>query len=1063
MNILNILKLWPVPCLVFCLYCLYTLVGDSYEVLYMKRTGTEPLQFLACEILSRVFPDKREIDLKELQSQLYDLFTLSEKYSYEREDFPDEFELILNRTKSGDYLVFNRKICFFANDRRELKDFFRFLSYETVQFAIKSDTFDFVQMGSRYDQIDQLIVRKKGRPYSDCDESNGRFFCLNECFRRHFRLAHYLYHGNETGHILLDYSENNRTIQESEKICFSQCRRENCKLVQLTLVNESKEPQTFDAQPVLSALDFFVELFGRVFLFVNLFFDQLASIATKLSKKFARSRVRRKKVKIVLFYLNLAIIFFNLAYSGYQCVRLVRDYNEETIDQPEREMRRNLIQPKTVRLAICVYKYVKGFYGKTMSEIERATEGALDDVLKDIYVSNGGRSFRTDYRIHHRKILFKKLSSGYSARCFPMSIHSNFQTISSRPKLTIRLKKDVSYELYVLSEEEDLNSKSFEYTGGFAFQKRIMKRLKLRGNCVNYEGMNRICTGRQNCIDRCSNKKFMERYNKTAFGAYSPYPAIDRDWFSSSEWNTTRMMEIKFADQSIYTEVRRECEKKVSDEKPCDEVKFEATVEIKETNSQIKEIDLQFDVVQSIKESPSSIEMSLDLLSIQSIFFGFTLLKLFWLVYRFIKPRWRLRNDKIIWFVICLLCSLGCSWNTIRIDDVIVNGELVPTEYYERAKRIPMPAMVFCFRINQKLVDRNHPLTGSHLDELTKKMNAKSTFKNIMYLKESNEWTPFNLRRVEHFFFLDMKCFKLDINQDYNRSQFHFSDHTQVLKANFKKAKENRFVYFMTQSKETAEFSKISNLEYSKIYGYSITHEASLYEHKDRYDFFRRHFRSLEEGDVSDLHGQLLELQANEANLKTLSLPVEEEHFGLEIDEDRFEQLHSVQKKSQNKRTNLNYRQIFVANHFKASGNSKSDFSFHLIFLRRVVHLTNEVSYATLTLSVLNLLSIWLELGVLDLRPFLVYFHDYLLVYLYLRLPVLLLRKLIKALFFCCRWLRKFEPILYERIDSQWKEEEEEDTSEDSSEIDESSDSSAVYSFRLIFLCRLFLKLFNLM
>ena len=43
---------------------------------------------------------------------------------------------------------------------------------------------------------------------------------------------------------------------------------------------------------------------------------------------------------------------------------------------------------------------------KTMSEIERVTDGTLDDHLEDIYVNYPGRSFRTDYHVHP-KVLVK--------------------------------------------------------------------------------------------------------------------------------------------------------------------------------------------------------------------------------------------------------------------------------------------------------------------------------------------------------------------------------------------------------------------------------------------------------------------------------------------------------------------------------------------------------------------------------------------------------------------------------------------------------------------------------
>ena len=1019
---MKIIRLWPVPVLLFCFYCLYALVVDSYEVLYKKRNETEPFQFFGCVELIDLFPDKTEIDLKELRDELYDQFHSLDDSVFGLIKEPIRFEeLILNRTNSGCYRVFNRRLCLIANDQDELVDIEMFLSpsYEVVIFAIQSDTFDFVRMESSIEQIDQLTVRKKGRPYSDCDQSNGRFLCLNECFRERFRLSRYFYHSNETGHILLHFSESNRTIQKSERACFDKCKRENCKLFQMILVSNSKEPNTFEAESVLSTFDFWLQITGLIFSFAGLFFDQFASTATKLTKKLTRSRMRRGKVKIGLFYLNLTIIILSLAYCGYLGVRVALDQQAEAIDLPEKS--RNLIQPKTVHLAVCFMDYVKDIYGKTLSEIEMETRKFVDNVLKDIYVTYGERTFRTDYLIH-RKILLK-WAPPYLGRCFPLSIYPSYQMLPSRPKLAIKLKKKVLnsrlYELYLLSEEENLSSKSFHYHRWWAFQKRIVKRLKSKGRCVNYKAKYVNCTGRQNCVERCTSRKFIRRYNVATIGTYNYPQMIDRDWFSSSEWNTSRPIEIRqfSIQESIYLNVSRECETEIPDEKECYETKFERTVRIEEPYGLTREIDLQFEVVLSVEELPSSLRMALDLLGIQSIFFGFTLLKLFWVVYEFRRPKWRVRNDKAVWFLICLLASVGCSLNTVRMLDVIVNGELVPTEHYEMAERVQMPAMVFCLRIDQNLLDRNHQLTGNYLDKLTREMSAERTFKSIAYLNESNEWTPFDLRLVEWFFLLDMKCFRVQIEQVYNRNQFHFSDDTQTLRMNFKRRKENQLVHFMTRSNQTSEFSQTAYLDYSERFEYHITHEASLYKHEDRFGFFRRYFPPLQEGEVDYLHGELLELQSNEPNRRTLSLPVEKEHFGLKVDEEHFEQLYwSKKQKNPNKRTNLNYRQLFVTNHLKKDRHSDFDFSLTLLFLQRVVHFTNEVNYATLMLSLLNLLSLWLELSVLDLPSSLVRLHDLLLVPLYLFLPVHLLRKLIKALLVCSRWLKKLRPKLYNLI-----------------------------------------------
>ena len=1039
----KIIKLWPVAVLLFSTYCLYTLISDSYEVLYLERNKTAPLQFLVCNELSQVYPKRTEIDLKELKNDLYGHLNSSEIYRDKREDYREAFELILNRIKTDGYLIHNQKLCLISKDQKELRILRIFLPFRCVFFAMNSDTFDFVRMGLPDDQINQLIVRKKEHP-SDCDQSNRRFLCLNDCFRRRFRLSRYFYHANETGRIFLDYSNKNRTIQESERICFRQCNRENCKLAQLIVLGffeKAKEPKIFEAESILSAFDFWVEIIGLIFSFVGLFFDQFASTVTKLTEKLTRSRVRRRKVRVGLFCLNLTIILLGLAYCGYLCVRVALEWQTDTKDLPEREMARNLIQQKIVHLAICVsIGKVKEFKNNTMWEIEKITDRMLGDVLKGIYVSDAGRSFRTDYQVHS-KILF-----GYGRRCFPLSIHPNYQTIPSRPILTVTFKRyDYYYpQLHVLSEEENLNSKSFEYQS-YAFQKRVVKRLK--GRCLDYKVKYENCSGRQICVERCIARKFIERYNRTTFGIAGHGLVFDRDWFSPSEWNTSQLMN-PYVDWSLYPNVSGECEEKFQ-AKACNEIKFERTVQIKQPGDLTLEIDLKFDVVRSAEELPYSLRMALDLLGIQSIFFGFTLLQLFWMVYQFTKPRWRWRlkdkTDKVVWFIVCLFFSLGCSWTTVRMLDGIVNGELVPIEHYELAERVQMPTIMFCFRIDQKLIDRNYQLTGNYLEEFTEKINARSTFWKIAYLNESNEWTRFDLRWVERFFLLNMKCFRVHINQTYDRDQFHFLDDTEVLKVNFKRTQRNehvRLVHFMTKSKETEEFSKTLNLNYSMGSRYEVIHESFLYEYEDHFGLFRRHFPPLPEGDVGDLRRQLLELQGNEPHRKTLSLPVEEEHFGLEVDEDRFEQLHLVQKKkSLNKRTNLNYRQMFFANHLRFS-DFQWDFRFQLVFLRRVMHFTNEVNYATLTLALLNLLSLWLELGVLDLRPFLVRLHDHLLVPIYLYLPVLLLRRLIKVLLFCCRCLRKFEPYLYERIDCQQKEEEEEDSPDDSFPSDQHSVTS---------------------
>ena len=265
----------------------------------------------------------------------------------------------------------------------------------------------------------------------------------------------------------------------------------------------------------------------------------------------------------------------------------------------------------------------------------------------------------------------------------------------------------------------------------------------------------------------------MKRFNRTCFGYNS---VIDRNWFSSTEWNTTKMMK---RNKKIYEDILENCTEEILNEKPCDEIKFKETTPSHRPDPKIVEIDLQFDVIRSIEEETTSwYKLALDLLSIQSIFFGLTILQLLKITFNFIQ-----RENKMVLFFIYLLCSIGAGWHIYRIFNLIVNEELVPTRYYEPAKQIEMPEISFCYQIKEK-IDRNQKLTGAYLKGLTSELTPRRIFDKIIYLNESNELTPFNPGRLKQFFFQSMKCFRIQTNQVYYRDQFHFSTDKHFLRSN---------------------------------------------------------------------------------------------------------------------------------------------------------------------------------------------------------------------------------------------------------------------------------------
>lgn len=106
-------------------------------------------------------------------------------------------------------------------------------------------------------------------------------------------------------------------------------------------------------------------------------------------------------------------------------------------------------------------------------------------------------------------------------------------------------------------------------------------------------------------------------------------------------------------------------------------------------------------------------------------------------------------------------------------------------------------------------------------------------------------------------------------------------------------------------------------------------------------------------------------------NKVTFKLPIEKENFGLQIDDKLFDEyLRKTQSVfDRSAPVNLNYRRDFAINHLRRNLRKRKlpDITFFLIFFKKIIIATNDQSYATLILNVLNVLSIWFGLSVLEL------------------------------------------------------------------------------------------------
>lgn len=124
--------------------------------------------------------------------------------------------------------------------------------------------------------------------------------------------------------------------------------------------------------------------------------------------------------------------------------------------------------------------------------------------------------------------------------------------------------------------------------------------------------------------------------------------------------------------------------------------------------------------------------------------------------------------------------------------------------------------------------------------------------------------------------------------------------------------------------------------------------------------------------------------------MTTLNLPIERKYFHLEIGDKQFELFYNeTQQQIDHSKSNPNYQRIFARNYMTmytrdynklqikdgtfysdnlpAIGRTRPDFSFSLVFFKRVLISTQEDNYVRFILNLLNVLFLWFDLGVLDL------------------------------------------------------------------------------------------------
>ena len=206
--------------------------------------------------------------------------------------------------------------------------------------------------------------------------------------------------------------------------------------------------------------------------------------------------------------------------------------------------------------------------------------------------------------VRQNKVLFRIQRSGIS-RCFPITVYPmehlpQYQSLLSISKLKIKFKiTSIFNRLFLLTDGENFNRKSFCYSGQTAFRKNIMQRSKSnrKERCVSYrESYPQLnCASRPECVDKCAHRKFVKTHHNISIGFVKsfdyPSTVIDKGLFGGYEWKTS------FPVEETDLNILNECKEEIANLRPCIETKFEKSVTINQPDRHVSEIDLFYEVI----------------------------------------------------------------------------------------------------------------------------------------------------------------------------------------------------------------------------------------------------------------------------------------------------------------------------------------------------------------------------------------------------------------------------------------------------------------------------------
>lgn len=927
----------------------------------------------------------------------------------------------------NDFYIHMNLICFIL-DEEESNQTRNFSKQATphkqpTEFVVRRRPFSFFKTKRNY----QLLLLNNDNDHSHCErrgrknwnppnERYSRFECTNRCLKAKRKSAHYFYPADDEHLLELIFSEDPLHADE-QRHCFEACAKDECE-VDVFLPRYEIRKKVLFAELMLSHFDYRITFAGLISLFLNLSIQE--TVRGLIGALLVRFRNQIKHLNLLRPALRIStLLICGTVLSAFYYL-LIDDFLSKTYDPTQKETTDALLEIRpAMHLIICTpiaehpnlaegnfndepaKSRERKSFEMTFSELENATNADLWTNLKSIHFSFLDEQQEVDL-VHFGQVYFRFEQPSFM-RCFKMQANFKrearfrFKSLLLISKLSIEFQEQnettQNAKLYLIGNaNESFTSQTIQFDGMSKLSKYQIRLSKHSGRCANHKSN---CTNRWNCIDVCVNRWFISNHS-----ALSIHSVIGKQQFTERQWSSLKPN----TNRTAYEQAKKECEA-VHKKPDCFDHSFRKTVRIGDRSEKDPiQVDLHYELVNVEDEQQSVYKLVLTILTIQSIFFGLNALKLLLIAICFLRTKFNLKDNKIytsLAYCICLACFLGQS---VLIFVFIVDESLTKNQYFERPNSIEMPEMVFCFRFDRRLIDEHQRLTGHYLEQATENLTASSIFESFAFLNSSNEWVRLNMSsfqgptanrlysaglEIRTVFFQHRKCFYINLDEsEYRIEQFYYRENGQVFELRFtEEFKQNQAktetVKFFVKQRDSYHFSKMVTLDRNR----PNVVKQELFEilHQDRFGTIKLLFSdplslfraTVNLNEVDEYTVTLLGSFKQRLQMATTSWPLKEHGlFHLAVENELFEQYcRQVQAKlDEQSPQNANYRRAFFINHFEVIKEHQlekvADFKFEILFFKKYLILTNSENWPKLVISLLNVASIWLNVGVFDLHEY---------------------------------------------------------------------------------------------